>query len=1731
MNRLLLFVLLALTATTGAPAQETQAATAAPAAVLDGQSVTELPDGRWLRAGGLTPQGPTNNIELLRGSEAEPFPASLAYARAGHSATVLPDGTVLVFGGTGKDGQLVPEAEILDPLAGTVETIAVIGLTPRTQHSATLLPSGQVLLAGGRDSQGQVLASAQLWNPRAHEARGVTPGLTIPRYAHEAILLSTGEDLIYGGLTSSAQPAPANELFDPQSESFEGLVAGGRQHFFKDSEQASVPPYVSETQPTANATDVPLDELVAIVFNKPLPVTQITADNITLVGPQGAVPGTVSGTERGMLAFFVPAHELSPASTYTVFLTGVTDSSGQALARTSIRFTTRQIVAEPTSDNGATATTSEKRQQAVAATPSAVARSAPPATTASTPSQPQTSKADAPKPAPASEPNEDWIPQEQNRHGAWRVLGLANDPPLILPTSVVPDLAASAGVTAIAGHVLRFNGLPLGGVVVSEGNTVTTTDAQGRFLLKGVAPGTQSIVVDGRAVYNNGRHYTEHVIQVAVTVGKTTALSAAVYLPRVDPATEVAISSPLDHDIVLTHPAIPGLEVRIPKGAVLRELNGRVVTKVSITPMPVDRAPYPSAHPFPAYFTLQPGGAYVDGDPSKAIKVIYPNYSGLKPGAPAELWNYDPRGKGWQVYGHATISRDGKKVIPDESVGFRQIMTFGWSYYGTQLDFSSPQYTPPNNGPSTCQVSAADPVDCATGIFMHTVTDLTVNDVIPISATRFYETGDNGIRAFGIGTNIGYDMTLVSPQGGALGSNTEIDLVLASGQRIHYYTPAATNPWIGTNTDSATVFTGSTLNYNARTITLRDGTTLTFNSTKNQLNAIKDRAGNQVTITLVGTFITQVTSPNGRYLQFFYDPYDRVNQITDNAGRSVSYAYNDQNQLISATDADGNTEQYGYDPVTGNMNVVTDKRGNTMLQNVFDSNGRVSQQTLADGSVWKMSYALDANGIVTQTTVTDPRNYVTQHAFNGSGYVTQTILAMGQPEQQTYTYQRDASNALQSLTDALGRVTTYTHDAFGDVTSFTELSGTPNAITYTMSYDPAYHQLTSVVDPLGHTYSTTVDLKGNIVSLTDALGNTTSIAYNSEGLPLTLTDPLGNATQLAYQGADLSSVTDPLNRTSTVSTDTLGRLISAADPLGDQTSYGYDAMSRITSSTDALGEITQLAYDPNGNLLTVIDPRSVTQTFTYDVRNRRKTYQDPAGNTENYVYDGLGNLTSLTDRKGQVTAVSYDGIDRPTLITFNDNSTLAITWDGGNRPTTFVDSLNGTISRTYDGLDRLTQETTPQGQISYTYDSASRRSNMTVAGQSVVNYTFDNDNRLTQIAQGTTVLGMGYDTAGRRTSITLPNGIVAAYTFDNASQLTAISYMNGATSVGTLGYGYDLAGRRTSITGTLASWTPPNYVPSMTYDGTNRLTNWNGNALSYDNDGNLSSFGSSTYTWNARNQLTATSAGGASFAYDALGRRVSATVNGVTSSYLYDGLNPAMMSGNQTIAGAGLDEIYAQISSTGTTTNYLRDGLNSTVALTDGNANTSATYSYSPYGDSAVTGSATTPLQFTGRENDGATGLYYYRARYYSPQLGRFISEDPTGLGAGTNFYAYVDDNPISRIDPKGEFGLPGAIGGALFNVGIQMVVQGKSWKCVDLKSVAVSAIAGLFTPGWLSIGRYAAGLSSSLDGFLAENLDVGLSELVTEQSIATGTTIGIKQGLKRLMPPWTIGSGCECGQ
>jgi RHS repeat-associated protein len=191
-----------------------------------------------------------------------------------------------------------------------------------------------------------------------------------------------------------------------------------------------------------------------------------------------------------------------------------------------------------------------------------------------------------------------------------------------------------------------------------------------------------------------------------------------------------------------------------------------------------------------------------------------------------------------------------------------------------------------------------------------------------------------------------------------------------------------------------------------------------------------------------------------------------------------------------------------------------------------------------------------------------------------------------------------------------------------------------------------------------------------------------------------------------------------------------------------------------------------------------------------------------------------------------------------------------------------------------------------------------------------------------------------------------------------------------------------------------------------------------------------------TYVWDAENQLKwacnttpcTEAASVASFKYDPLGRRVEKVAGGLTTTYTYNGEDILrQIAGGSTLKyvhGPAIDEPLAQEDGAGVLSYFHADGLGSTVKTTSSAGSVTSTRRYDAFGNFEL--GATNGYAFTGREWDSETGLAYYRARYYDPKIGRFISEDPIGLDGGDiNFYAYVGNNPINWTDPAGLAWLP----------------------------------------------------------------------------------------------------------
>ncbi|WAT14754.1 RHS repeat domain-containing protein [Xanthomonas fragariae] len=413
---------------------------------------------------------------------------------------------------------------------------------------------------------------------------------------------------------------------------------------------------------------------------------------------------------------------------------------------------------------------------------------------------------------------------------------------------------------------------------------------------------------------------------------------------------------------------------------------------------------------------------------------------------------------------------------------------------------------------------------------------------------------------------------------------------------------------------------------------------------------------------------------------------------------------------------------------------------------------------------------------------------------------------------------------------------------------------------------------------------------------------------------------------------------------------------------------------------------------------------------------------------ERWTYDKMDRVTHYTDRRNRVTTYAYDALGRPTTTTFPAmGGSVTASYDAGNRMVALADSVSGTLGWSYDSFDQVTAANSPQGTITYGYDAAGRRTKMQAATQAPVVYGYDPADRLTGITQGPEKVIFAYDPANRRITQTLPNHVQTAYTYNNANQVTGLAWGKaGQAALGSLGYGYNSVGQLVAQTGTHAPQTLPQPSANNSFDDNNRQTKANNVALSYDESGHLLNEGSRKYVWDDRDRLSEIQQGGttiASFSYDALGRRTAKTEGGTSTQYLYDGEDVVQETQGSTVnpilTGLGIDQRYAR-NDTGGRTYFLTDQLGSTRLLTNAAGGVVQRYEYDPYGATTQSSTAyTNPYQYTGREKD-SSGLYYYRARYYRPQWGRFISEDPIQLAAGPNSYAYVGGNPISFTDSLG---------------------------------------------------------------------------------------------------------------
>ena len=775
-------------------------------------------------------------------------------------------------------------------------------------------------------------------------------------------------------------------------------------------------------------------------------------------------------------------------------------------------------------------------------------------------------------------------------------------------------------------------------------------------------------------------------------------------------------------------------------------------------------------------------------------------------------------------------------------------------------------------------------------------------------------------------------------------------------------------------------------------------TSVTFHQPSGYPASVTDAQNNTTTFTYAAqtqgsfTFYNQtgVKFADGTSIGFTYDNSGNVLTATDEAGKAATYSYNSRGQVVTATNTTGGTTKVAYNPDATTAS-VQDPTGN-ITANSYDPAKRVTGITFADGTSTSFTYDSDDRLLSS----TDERGNTLKYKYDLNGNLVSVTDALN----KTGTAKYDTDDLLSSVTNPAGNTSGRQYDAVGNPSSATNGAGE----TYKYSYD-ALNRLTSIADPSGKGPSFSYDKEGRPISAADALSNVSTVTRDSLGRAVQATTPLNEVFALGY--------------------DSLGRLTSTTDPLSGVTSFSYDARGLLTGVTAPGGIAASYTRDDLGLLTSLTDPNGNTWTRKHDSAGRLTSEADPLGQTTSYVYDTRNRAKSITNPLGSIQ-MTYDSVGNLMQRKYSDATTLNFTYDQDNRITG-----GGGVAIAYDAAARIISS----NGLTIVRDGAGRISSITYAQGKTVGYTYDSRGLLAKVsdwAGGSVTLI--YDAVRRPVTVSRSNGITTQYTYDKDGRVTGIMESGTSSTLSSVTLQRDALGRVTSATRGIPQLpAPAPGVLGLTYNAANQIS-----AASYDAMGRVTKDPLRTYTWNLASELTGISGADAvvSFAYDDFGQRISRTPGGGASeSYVVNyatGL-PSIA----TVKSAGADQryyvylpdgslLYAIEAADNSRHFYHYDETGSTLFLTSDTGAITDSYGITAYGET-VNATGTTPNPFTwmgrwGVMQEGSTGLFYMRARYYDSMSARFLSRDPLRQ-AGPRVidpYVYSNGNPESIADPTG---------------------------------------------------------------------------------------------------------------
>ena len=699
----------------------------------------------------------------------------------------------------------------------------------------------------------------------------------------------------------------------------------------------------------------------------------------------------------------------------------------------------------------------------------------------------------------------------------------------------------------------------------------------------------------------------------------------------------------------------------------------------------------------------------------------------------------------------------------------------------------------------------------------------------------------------------------------------------------------------------------------------------------------------------------------------------------------VRVAYDKAGRMLEQREPNGNLTAYRFGKLGRRITQVTNYKpqGTSDPANwVWNDNATPPrwERSVTDTTAIEHGTLGDENAFITQTTY--------QNVQNGNGFTGETRVTVTKPD-GTQTI-RDA--------DRLGRPTVIDYGDSANTYKATFVYNTGGSRESMTENDGTFDQRIT-----GYEY--------------DALRRLTRAKFDTDA-DLTWND------EVAYEydlGGQRTKLTLPGDLSVTYSYDLKGRLVSLTDWDGHQTRFAHDNANRLIAAERASGLTSRYRYDAAGRLRQLRHTHGARTLahFAYEVDKRGNRIQavealvQNATNGVTYPYDDASIVWRGTWAPDAATYMKSEGFSASLELAFFGPS-FELTVGAGVNHSIFDVYVNGSLWRSFDGY------AASGGELTVGADLASdgphilelrNRAEHSLAAQADASY--DQTKFIVRFKQ-LALPDVEYDLHTLEYSYDKLSRLIAAYDYpgiNTSLDETALPQWYTFT--------YDRAGNRETQTLRRYNVIDPDLTASYTYNAANQIAN---TGFTYDANGNLTSDGVNTYTWNRANRLT--SMGGLAYGYDGAGNRIRQSDGVDVTQYLLD-LQPGLpLVVAQTKNGVSTDRfvhlpgrgIFAQEDNTGMWQDLLLDGLGSTRMVVDDTLSVDSLQSYAPYGEPLEMGSFGSPFTFTGELLD-ANDLLYLRARFYSPALGVFTALDPL---ENLNRYQYVGANPTNWIDPGG---------------------------------------------------------------------------------------------------------------